>query len=60
MTSPSYFTDLSVQGESLQKLYSEFIRGRFNVNRKYQRKLVWDLMRSDSSSTAYVRRCPSR
>jgi hypothetical protein len=34
-------TELSVQGESLQRLYSQYKQGRFLINRRYQRKLVW-------------------
>lgn len=34
-------TELSVQGESLQRLYSQYTQGRYLVNRRYQRKLVW-------------------
>ncbi|MEU6327430.1 DUF262 domain-containing protein [Streptomyces sp. NPDC047049] len=34
-------TELSVKGESLQQLYSDYIKNRFLVNRRYQRKLVW-------------------
>jgi uncharacterized protein with ParB-like and HNH nuclease domain len=34
-------TDLSVQGGSLQRLYSQYTQGLFLVNRRYQRKLVW-------------------
>src|SRR5689334_9637275 len=36
-------TELSVQGESIQQLYSQFTQGRFLVNRRYQRKLVWSV-----------------
>ncbi|MER5573675.1 GmrSD restriction endonuclease domain-containing protein [Streptomyces massasporeus] len=34
-------TELSVKGESLQQLYSDYIQNRFLINRRYQRKLVW-------------------
>ncbi|MFE7326561.1 DUF262 domain-containing protein [Streptomyces sp. NPDC057565] len=34
-------TELSVNGESLQQLYSDYIQNRFLINRRYQRKLVW-------------------
>ena len=34
-------TELSVQGESLQRLYSQYTQHMFLVNRRYQRKLVW-------------------
>lgn len=34
-------TELSVVGQSLQSLYTEYAKGSFVVNRRYQRKLVW-------------------
>ncbi|MFC0599513.1 GmrSD restriction endonuclease domain-containing protein [Streptomyces palmae] len=34
-------TELSVKGESLQQLYSDYVQNRFLINRRYQRKLVW-------------------
>ena len=41
MASTASTTELSVLGESLQRLYHDFISDRFMVNRRYQRKLVW-------------------
>lgn len=40
MTVPSS-TDLTVRSESIQKLYTDYLSGRYSVNRRYQRKLVW-------------------
>lgn len=34
-------TELTVLGQSLQNLYTQYARGVFLVNRRYQRKLVW-------------------
>lgn len=34
-------TDLTVRSESIQKLYTDYLDGRYSVNRRYQRKLVW-------------------
>lgn len=34
-------TELTVQGESVQSLYHDYIEARYLVNRRYQRKLVW-------------------
>lgn len=34
-------TDLTVRSESIQKLYTDYLKGRYVVNRRYQRKLVW-------------------
>ncbi|WP_459209714.1 GmrSD restriction endonuclease domain-containing protein [Aquimarina rhabdastrellae] len=35
--------NLSIQGQHIQTIYSEFINRRFLVNRKYQRKLAWTI-----------------
>lgn len=37
----SQSTELTVQGQSLQNLYTQYFRDTFIVNRRYQRKLVW-------------------
>jgi len=34
-------TELSVRSESVQRLYFLYLADRFDVNRRYQRKLVW-------------------
>ena len=34
-------TELTVRGESIQALYNRYLTSRFQVNRRYQRKLVW-------------------
>ncbi len=36
-------TELTVLGQSLQNLYTQHTSGAFVVNRRYQRKLVWDV-----------------
>lgn len=36
-------TELTVRGESVQALYSRYKQDRFQVNRRYQRKLVWSV-----------------
>lgn len=36
-------TELTVLGQSLQNLYAQYTSGAFVVNRRYQRKLVWDV-----------------
>lgn len=35
--------ELTVRGESIQRLYAFYINDRFRVNRRYQRKLVWSV-----------------
>ena len=38
---PPTSTELTVLGQSLQNLYTQYVAGIFVVNRRYQRKLVW-------------------
>ncbi|MBK4119988.1 GmrSD restriction endonuclease domain-containing protein [Kocuria rhizophila] len=38
---PSNATELTVLGQSLQNLYTQYAQNNFVVNRRYQRKLVW-------------------
>ena len=35
--------DLTVKGESIERLYTQYRERRYLVNRRYQRKLVWTL-----------------
>ncbi|TVP14914.1 DUF262 domain-containing protein [Shewanella sp. KCT] len=35
--------NLNIRGEPIQSVYSEFKQGKYIVNRRYQRKLVWTL-----------------
>jgi hypothetical protein len=51
-------TELSVQGESLQRLYSQYIQGRFLVNRRYQRKLVWSVEEKAKLIDSVIKRLP--
>lgn len=36
-------SELSIKGESIQSLYGSFLEDNFQVNRRYQRKLVWSI-----------------
>lgn len=36
--------NLNIRGEPVQTMYSNFRQGKFIVNRRYQRKLVWTLI----------------
>ena len=36
--------NLNIRGEPIQSVYSSFRQGKFIVNRRYQRKLVWTLV----------------
>ncbi len=51
-------TDLSVQGESLQRLYSQYTLGLFLVNRRYQRKLVWSVEEKAKLVDSVLKRLP--
>ena len=57
MTEPGS-TELSVQGESLQRLYSQYTQGRFLVNRRYQRKLVWAVEEKAKLIDSVIKRLP--
>jgi len=35
--------ELAIRGENVQRLYGWYREGRFEVNRRYQRKLVWTI-----------------
>ncbi|WP_413517115.1 DUF262 domain-containing protein [Photobacterium phosphoreum] len=41
-------SDLSIKGESIQSLYASHLQGNFQVNRRYQRKLVWSIHEKQS------------
>jgi hypothetical protein len=51
-------TELSVQGESLQRLYSQYTQGRYMVNRRYQRKLVWAVDEKAKLIDSVIKRLP--
>jgi hypothetical protein len=57
MSDPSA-TELSVQGESLQRLYSQYKQSRFLVNRRYQRKLVWGVEEKARLIDSVIKRLP--
>ena len=48
MTAEPLNTELSVRTESIQSLYTRYRANRFNVNRRYQRKLVWSVEEKQS------------
>lgn len=43
MKSTEMKTALLVRQENIQRIYNDYNAGRFIVNRRYQRKLVWDI-----------------
>lgn len=36
-------TELDVQGQSVEQIYDNYIKGKYLINRRYQRKLVWSI-----------------
>jgi uncharacterized protein with ParB-like and HNH nuclease domain len=40
--------DLAIRGEIVQHIYGQFVAGRFLVNRRYQRKLVWTVEKKEA------------
>ncbi|BFV57543.1 DUF262 domain-containing protein [Kitasatospora sp. CMC57] len=51
-------TELSVKGESLQQLYSEYGKNRFLINRRYQRKLVWTVEEKERLIDSVLKKLP--
>ena len=51
-------TDLSVRSESIQRLYNYFLHDRFQVNRRYQRKLVWSVEEKERLIDSIVKDLP--
>src|SRR5436853_5907307 len=51
-------TDLSVRSESVQRLYNLYLADRFEVNRRYQRKLVWSVEEKERLIDSLVRDLP--
>lgn len=43
-------TDLTVKGESIERIYGQYLKLSYNVNRRYQRKLVW----SEDEKIAFI------
>ena len=43
--------DLTVKGESVERVFGNYQAWRYIVNRRYQRKLVWTLDEKGASST---------
>src|SRR3981081_4431123 len=51
-------TELSVQGESIQQLSSQYTAKQFLVNRRYQRKLVWAVEEKSKLVDSVLKRLP--
>jgi hypothetical protein len=50
--------DLAVRGESVQRLYDLYVSDRFQVNRRYQRKLVWSVQEKQKLIDSILRDLP--
>ena len=48
MPEASQSQDLTVRGESVERVYGNYVARRYLVNRRYQRKLVWSLEEKQS------------
>jgi hypothetical protein len=55
---PQPMTDLTVRSESIQRLYNYFLANRFQVNRRYQRKLVWSVEEKERLVDSIVKDLP--
>ncbi len=50
--------ELSVQGQSLQTLYNLYFENKLQVNRRYQRKLVWSVEEKAKLVDSVVKKLP--
>lgn len=50
--------DLSVRSESVQRMYEWYLSDRFQVNRRYQRKLVWTVEEKEKLIDSMFRDLP--
>ncbi|KRQ26776.1 hypothetical protein BKG82_07105 [Mycobacteroides chelonae] len=50
--------DLSVRSESVQRMYDLYLSDRFQVNRRYQRKLVWSVEEKEKLIDSIFRDLP--
>lgn len=51
-------TELTVQGQSVQSLYTQYANDNFLVNRRYQRKLVWAVHEKERLIDSIVAQLP--
>lgn len=50
--------NLNIRGEAIQSVYSEFKQGKYIVNRRYQRKLVWTLVEKQKFIDSILKQYP--
>lgn len=49
---------LKVESRAIQRFYDEFLRGDYQVNRRYQRKLVWTLKQKQDLIDSIIKGLP--
>ncbi|EPA1791281.1 DUF262 domain-containing protein [Escherichia coli] len=49
---------LNIRGEPIQSVYSEYRKGKYIVNRRYQRKLVWSLPEKQRFIDSLIKQYP--
>ncbi|WP_426749067.1 GmrSD restriction endonuclease domain-containing protein [Enterobacter cloacae complex sp. 405F3] len=49
---------LNIRGEPIQSVYSEYRKGKYIVNRRYQRKLVWSLSEKQRFIDSLIKQYP--
>ena len=50
--------DLTVKGDSIERVYGQYADRRYSVNRRYQRKLIWTLEEKVNFIDSIVRGYP--
>ncbi|WP_263063519.1 GmrSD restriction endonuclease domain-containing protein [Dickeya dadantii] len=50
--------NLNIRGEPIQSVYSEYRKGKYIVNRRYQRKLVWSLPEKQRFIDSLIKQYP--
>lgn len=50
--------NLNIRGEPVQSIYSEYKQGKYIVNRRYQRKLVWTLEQKQKFIDSLINQYP--
>lgn len=50
--------NLNIRGEPVQSIYSEYRQGKYIVNRRYQRKLVWTLEQKQKFIDSLINQYP--
>ena len=51
-------TELGVSGESIEEIYGKYLKNRYIINRRYQRKLVWGIEEKEKLIDSLCRNLP--